>query len=392
MKRGMQILVFLILAGSLFQGVLACSCAGGWGPACQEAWGKYVSAIFLGRVTKIEIDIGTAGGAKIVGATLGTTKRVTIEIEESYRGVTAKSVQVLTAANEAACGYSFKEGERYLVFAGGKAGQLAVSLCSATKPAQQAQEDIAYLRALPTMPEGARVYGTLKRYTHDPNFKPSFEPSIMDHYRPPEETYRAMAPMKGTRVRVKAIDGFHDALVDLDGKWAADGIPPGEYRIEVELPKTMVLLPTFGLAGNLSAKGCSSVDLRAESNGRFRGRILSEIPLSQFYLIQVGVFRAFDTEIDLIRPFSEVFPDPESGDFEIGPLPPGKYYLAVILDNKDLDVAAIFYPGVEKLEQARILTLGDGELKTQMNFKIAKPVFRKRPTCCEFKVRTPKRN
>lgn len=83
----------------------------------------------------------------------------------------------------------------------------------------------------PLLAEAARVYGTLKRYTYDPDFKPKFEPSIMDHYRPPEEEYRAMAPMSRTRVRVHASDGDHDALADKEGRWDVDGLPPGAYEI-----------------------------------------------------------------------------------------------------------------------------------------------------------------
>jgi hypothetical protein len=321
---------------------------------------------------------------------VGTMKRVTIEIEEGYRGVSGKSVQVLTAANEAACGYSFQEGEKYLVFAGGQGGQFTVSLCSATRPAKFANEDIAYLRSLPSLSQTARIYGTLKRYTYDLNFKPRFEPSLMDHYRPPEEEYRAMAPMQGTVVRVQATDGKHEVVVNELGQWEIAQLPPGPYKIEVALSKNLVLDPALGIRGSLTAKGCSHVDLRAESNGHLRGHINSDVPLSQYYLAQVGVFRTEEKEIDLIRPFAEVFPDSETGDYDIGPLPPGHYFLAVVLNNHDLDIAALYSPGVDKLSQARVIKLGDGETISGLNFKIAKPIFLERPTCCEFKIPIPK--
>jgi hypothetical protein len=343
-------------------------------------------------VAKIKVIPGVMGAPSNAGSMTpsGSMKRVTIEIEESYRGMSGKSVQVLTAADGAACGYSFQEGERYLVFAGKQGGYLEVSLCSATKPAKYAQEDITYLRSIPNLPQTARVFGTFKRYTYDPKFKPTFEPSIMDHYRPPEEEYRAMAAMTGTLVRIETSDGKHETTVDNQGKWNMSGLPPGPYKIEVALPKNMILDPAFGIRGSLSPKGCWRVDLRAESNGHIRGHISSEVPLSDYYLAQVGLFRAEETEIDLIRPFGEVFPDPDTGDYDIGPIPPGRYLVAVILNNEDLDVAALYYPGVVNLDRARVIALSDGETLSKVDFRVGKPAFRERPTCCEFKIRVPK--
>ena len=391
MIRPRHLLIVAVLTTVASTMVQACTCMSGGGPACEEAWRNGVTAIFLGRVAKLALVSGELGApANAMSMTRGgSVNRVTIEVKESYRGVSERSVQLFTASNEAACGYSFQEGEEYLVFADTQGGHLVVSLCSATKPAKYAEEDIAYFRSLPALPETARVYGSFMRYTYDPNFKPRFEPSIMDHYRPPEEEYRAMAPMEGVLVRIKAGDGKHEAVVDKQGKWAVEQLPPGPYEIEVALPKNLIFHPTFGIRGILSPKGCTHLDLRAESNGHFRGSIDSEVPLSKYYLVQVGVFRAEQAEIDLIRPFSYAFPDSDTGKYDIGPLPPGRYFLAVIIDNHDLDVAALYYPGVNGLKQATVLKLGDGDTMSRLDLKVGKPVFRERPTCCEFKIRVP---
>jgi len=392
MIRPTHFLVVAILVIMPHADALACTCMGGGGPACQEAWREGVNSIFLGRVAKIEVTLGVMGAPdNAASMTLGgSMKVVTIEIEESYRGISGKSVQVVTAADEAACGYSFREGERYLIFAGKQGSRLGVSLCSATRPAKYAEDDIAYLRSIPDLPPTARVFGTFKRYTYDPKFKPTFEPSIMDHYRPPEEEYRAMAAMTGTIVRVETSDGKHETTVDNQGKWNINGLPPGPYKIEVALPKNMTLDSAFGMRGSLSSKGCWRVDLRAESNGHIRGRVSSEVPLSEYYLAQVGLFRAEETEIDLIRPFGEVFPDPNTGEYDIGPLAQGRYLVAVILNNKDLDVAALYYPGVVRLDRAKVIALGDGETVSNVDFRVGKPSFQERPTCCEFKIHVPK--
>ena len=387
-----RFLIVLVLTLFLSGHALACWCLGGGGPACEEAWKTGNDAIFLGRVVKIEQIQGDSGmpvGAASMTSS-GKFRRVTFEVEEVYRGDSSKTLQVMTAGDEGGCGYSFENGERYLVFAANHERQLTVSLCSATRPAKYATADITYLQSLPTLTEGSRVYGNLMRYTFDLNFKPKFEPSIMDDYRPPEEEYEAMMPMEGVPIRVRAVDGEHQTVVDGNGTWNVERLPAGPYEIFVELPKKMLLFPSSGMRGDLSAKGCSLVEVRAALNGQIRGHVDSEVPLSQYYLAQVGVFRAEGSEIDLIRPFREVFPDRETGDYEFLALPPGRYFVAVILDEHAAYDAAIFYPGVEALKNAKVFTLGGGESLSEIDFKIGKPKFHERRKCCEFKIRVPK--
>ncbi len=385
-------LIVLVLTLFLSGHALACWCLEGGGPACQEVWKTGNDAIFLGHVVKIEQirgDLGMPVGAASMTST-GKFNRVTFEVEEFYRGDSSKTLQVLAAGDEGGCGYSFENGERYLVFAASHERQLTVSLCSATRPAKYATADMAYLQSLPTLTEGSRVYGNLMRYTFDPNFKPKFEPSIMDHYRPPEEEYRAMTPMEGVPIRVRAVDGEHQTVVDGNGTWNVERLPAGPYEISVELPINLLLFPSSGMRGELSPKGCSLVELRAALNGQIRGHVDSEVPLSQYYLAEVGVFRAESSEIDLIRPFRKVFPDRETGNYEFLALPPGRYFVAVLLDEHAAYDAAVFYPGVEGLKNAKVFTLGDGESLSEIDFKIGRPKFRERPKCCEFKIRVPK--
>ncbi|HET9804982.1 MAG TPA: carboxypeptidase-like regulatory domain-containing protein [Candidatus Acidoferrum sp.] len=198
-----------------------------------------------------------------------------------------------------------------------------------------------------------------------------------------------MAALSGTAIRVKTSEGELETRVSEDGTWQFNDLPPGAYELRPVLDKSLVLLPSFGIRGELAPKGCAAVALRAQSNGHLTGHITSNVPLSKYYLAQVGVFRTDQKEIDLIRPFGEVFPDEESGEYDLGPLPPGKYFLAVILTNHDLDEAAIFVPGTDSLEKARIIELGDGETISGLDFTIAKPKFKERPTCCELKIRVP---
>lgn len=59
-------------------------------------------------------------------------QRVSLRIDEPFKGVGAATVEVTTASSSAACGYTFEIGRQYVVFASRNDGNLWVSLCSST--------------------------------------------------------------------------------------------------------------------------------------------------------------------------------------------------------------------------------------------------------------------
>ncbi len=101
----------------------ACSCmAQGFEEARSGA-----AAIFEGRVDAIE--------------PIGGQLRVRFHVTQAWRGVEHESVELLTASNSAACGYTFEIGQHYLVYAGQDDASLTVSLCSRTARMDDASED-----------------------------------------------------------------------------------------------------------------------------------------------------------------------------------------------------------------------------------------------------------
>jgi hypothetical protein len=244
-----RLLVTSVLAIATLNVANACTCMFGAGPACEETWRKSVDAAFVGQVEKIELvqGIPPAPTGAMSMTMRGGQNRVTVAVQEAYRGVSARTVVVYTASSSAACGFEFQEQERYLIFASAsKDGQLTVSLCSATKPAQYAAEDISYLRSLPSLKPTSTIRGSVWRYTHDPNFRPKFQPSLMDHYRPPEQDYMAMKPEPGIRVMAKGQDGIErTAIVDTDGNWRISDLSPGRYTVEPQTREGVYIYPFF---------------------------------------------------------------------------------------------------------------------------------------------------
>ena len=352
----------------------ACSCAAGFGPACQEAWSKYTQAVFLGKVLEIHSASGLLGALFLRREPY---REVELEIEEPYLGVSGKHVVVYTAWSEPSCGYHFVEGERYVVYAGKQEGRLYVSMCSHTNLAKNAQDEIPYLRSLPSLPGTSSIIGNLWKYTHDPNFKPKFEPSLMDHYRPPEQVYRAMVPVPGTRITAVGRDGKeHSTMVGQDGDWQISGLAPGDYSVAVQLDESMYVYP-FRSDVSVASKGCAAVNLRVELNGRIVGQV-SHSPHGDSW-VWIALVALSAEKPDLRHPVLEINLHPDQTDFELAPLPPGKYILGAYLSKKVQvdahahtfrDTAPTFYPGVSDLKAASPISVDAGQKRSGFSFRM----------------------
>ena len=89
------------------------------------------AAIFEGRVAAIERrDDGL---------------HVRFDVVQTWRAANAEHVEVLTAADSAACGFPFEVGRSYLVYAHETDGALRAGLCSRTRVMEEAGDDRAAL-------------------------------------------------------------------------------------------------------------------------------------------------------------------------------------------------------------------------------------------------------
>jgi hypothetical protein len=143
----------------------ACSCASS-GPPCQGAF--QVDAIFAGTVRSISpLPDDDLPPLRPGEARMPRTVRVDFAEVHGFRWLQAATVSVLTAGSGPACGYAFKKGERYLVYArrqpDGK--ELVTGICSRTRLLAEADEDLRFLQTLSDSSRaGARVYGTINHW------------------------------------------------------------------------------------------------------------------------------------------------------------------------------------------------------------------------------------
>ena len=116
----------------------ACSCALPPGDQKERAERALASseAVFSGEVAAIEKEAATSRHPG--------TATVTLRVSESWKGPEGAMLEVKSPVGGSACGYPFKEGQEYLVYASGRR-DLEVSLCSETKPLSKADADLAVL-------------------------------------------------------------------------------------------------------------------------------------------------------------------------------------------------------------------------------------------------------
>lgn len=209
-------------------------------PACESAWRPHISAVFLGRA----IDVRKENVPILLDEEKALTERlhVTFEVEEGYIGVQEKSVIVTSGGD--LCGFPFSKGLEYVVYGRRlQNSEIHVSISSGTKWKKDATEDLKYLRGLSTAPTGARIYGTVYRYSEPTN---------------PRAMIRKGTAAAGQRIAIRGTQKNYEVAVDAQGKFEISAIPPGRYTVLLESDGTVRITPPhLSTTFDLADKGCA---------------------------------------------------------------------------------------------------------------------------------------
>ncbi|WP_420128697.1 hypothetical protein [Longimicrobium sp.] len=132
-----MMLSFLALLGSLWITppceAAFCKCAA---PADVPAAVAASDAVFTGRVLSVR-DTTIA-----VGEHAWPVRRVTLRADRAWKGVESRLVVVLTGMGGGDCGFAFRRGESYLVYAHENGGVLRAGMCGRTAAVSQARADV----------------------------------------------------------------------------------------------------------------------------------------------------------------------------------------------------------------------------------------------------------
>lgn len=135
-QGGLWLLRLLVVAGSFFADASACSCLP---ERSVEEEFQEVDLVFLGTV--LELTRGSEATVPQVA--------VRFEVIRGFKGVRESRLTVVTPRDEAACGFPFREGKTYLVYAHRReTGPPTTTLCSRTRPLSRAREDLQILRGV----------------------------------------------------------------------------------------------------------------------------------------------------------------------------------------------------------------------------------------------------
>ena len=339
----------------------ACSCIRE-NPPCQEFGSS--RAVFVGKVTgsKLREEVANPDGSK----TVYDVGEIYFKVEEPFSGVKSPTAVIFSGTGGGDCGYWFKRGERYLVYAyGDTPDKLHTNICTRTAPLAEADEDLAFLRNLPRKGVGARIYGSVAAALKDPA----------------STDWRKRQPLPGVTVKVEGRRRTYDAVTDAEGNYELTGLEAGIYKVRPVLPDYYYSDEYSTREFEVSDRGCVRRDFFAQNKSLISGRVVDPegrgLPKVMVELMPVGGSDSADW-----RRHDTDFAD-EQGNFELERIAPGRYLLGINIGSVP-DAGApyprTFYPGVTDRAQATVIEVGWGRQFKGMNIQLP-------PRLIEYTVR-----
>lgn len=203
-RRGALFVLLSLLIIASPGDLAACSCVADI-PLCESVWAADV--VFEGEVTAVH----QMPVSKEVGGLFGG-RRAQFAVTRMWRGLAADSIDVMTGSGGGDCGYSFRRGRSYLVYAAEHSGRLWTNICSPTKPLERAAQDIEYLTSATTSDGDGRIYGVVRTGTG--------------------------RPVPRYTVVLRGGEGQRIAVTKSTGEFEFTGMPQGEYTIRVVVHDT----------------------------------------------------------------------------------------------------------------------------------------------------------
>ena len=154
--------------------------------------------------------VGTVSEAADVLRDGRPDRKFVFRIQESFSGVNGTFVDVFS--DKSSCGVDFVPGELYLVDAQKDArGDITVIVCSLTRPAAAAPEEIAILRRIAARQPLLGILGQLVEFRPQPRLS---DPEVL-------------GPLPHVSVEILGGSTTRRILTDGDGRFAVWDLPPG---------------------------------------------------------------------------------------------------------------------------------------------------------------------
>jgi hypothetical protein len=273
---------------------------------------------------------------------------VRFDVAEAFRGVTSPELDVDTGSGGGDCGYPFKVGESYLVYAHvGKDGQpLATSICTRTRPLRDAHDDLVFARAVAGAPAaGGVISGTVRNRDQRP--------------ADPSRGENPYAPVAGVAVLVECGGVIRRAETDVRGRFEITGLPAGVCSPRVTPPDATYVAYQPSEVAIRDLRACVGVEVTIAFDGHIRGRVL-DANLTPVAGVTVDAIVPGERN----PPYAHAAVTDAGGLYEIPKLPPGRYVVGV---NARQDYTGSgfgrpsYFPAVATADAAATVLVGAGE-------------------------------
>ena len=327
------------------------------GPPCQSFW--ITDAVFSGQVTEIkDTPAKPASSSDSKFSSMFRKKTVRFAVNESFRGIEERSVELETGMGGGDCGFAFESGQSYLIYAYRirETGKLATGICTRTQLLSKASEDLEYFRGLKDAKSGGMVYGKVTKYL----------------VRKSDDDYKPNPPLQNIRLTFLGKENTYEALTDEKGEYRLSSLQAGEYKMRLDVPEGM-----WGFEKEETVKvpdkGCV-VTYNALSTKTFiGGKIQTDeaVPAAKISVNLIPV----DQINERHHKDKQYASTDEQGRFLFKSIPAGTYYLGVRLDGMsetDFPYPRTFYPGTTDLQNAVPITVTEGQVIENFDFTLAK--------------------
>jgi hypothetical protein len=356
--------VWVVLFFFAIPSAWACSCSG-W-PSAKGAW-ENSPVVFLGHVERTEQEFDKLGISLREDQRYSGRQTAWVKVDEAFKGVEIGSQLRLEQAGHN-CAPKFRAGEQVVFYLHPEKepGVWVAYGCHRTRVAEKAADDLLFLRALPRAASRSRLSGEVELYEDAPD-------------RP----FHRVRGLSGIPIRIRSGDRLIETVTNADGVYEVYDLPPGTYRVEVDLPKEIEIhFPILtgvtkrngrdkGTEVSLATSAGVSVSFvvmeRNAVSGRLvdpEGKPLAGVPVS----------------LEPVGGLAPSFRPPESytekdGTFEINQFPSGEYLLVANRSETasgQRPFGPIYFPGTDDRQQARVIKISAGQPVEDLTLRIPK--------------------